>query len=133
MCPNLLVFYQYNYMKVLSPPFQVPPPSRPFNSSFITFMHLSGCQYKLGPANHQHRESLIYRLKKRSPARTDPSVIFHLQKCSKTGSFEVIRVYLVQQTQAVVKFTFHRFVSLSEAQIKSWKQVLYVTHIIKNQ
>lgn len=24
MCPTLLVFYQYNHMKALSPPFQVP-------------------------------------------------------------------------------------------------------------
>lgn len=29
MCPTLLVFYQYNHMKALSHPFQVPPPFPP--------------------------------------------------------------------------------------------------------
>lgn len=29
MCPTLLVFYQYNDMKELSHPFQVPPPFLP--------------------------------------------------------------------------------------------------------
>lgn len=71
-------------------------------------MHLSGCQYKLGSSQSSTQRISNLQFEKKGPL---PEVI-PLQNCSKTGSFEVIRVYLGYQMQAVVKITFHIFLTI---------------------